>query len=384
MKDFVYSYPTVTWFGAGAAARALRTVLPRYGTKVMLAYGGGSIKKNGIYDEITSLLREDGKTIVEFSGIKSNPTLTKVREGAELARREKVDLILAVGGGSTSDCCKVVSAQAMTDEDIWAMQFDRHVKPTRFIPLGIIVTVAGTGSDQNNIAVITNEERRFKAGITGAAPDFSILDPAYTLSVPMPQVVSGAFDTLSHCMESYFGKPQDDNLTDELTEGLMRHVIRYTRALVADPKDVNVRGELMWAASMAENGMPKIGKITDFQGHEIAQQFAVRTDCNHGQSLAVVQPILYRHLYRAAPARFARWARVVWGVNATDDLEAAKAGVEALEKFIIEVGLPNSFRKMGFTDRSFYRDVANSCRIKPGCCRQLTPGEIYDILTECY
>ncbi len=385
MQDFVFSYPVTTWFGSNAAARALRASLPGFGKNVMLCYGGGSIRKNGIYDEVTALLREAGKTVVEFSGIMPNPTWAKVLEGAELARREKPDLVLAVGGGSVSDCCKMICAQALADDDLWEMKFRFGAAPAQFLPLGVIVTASGTGSDQNSIAVITNEKEKRKAGMTGACPSFSALDPAWTLSVPLPQALSGAFDTLSHCMESYFGTPRDENLTDEIAEAVMRHVIRCTRGMAARPDDVNIRGELMWAAAIGENGLLKAGKVTDFQAHQIEHQVGAYTDCNHGMGLAVIQPVLYRHLYRAAPARFARWARNVWNVpSGGSDLETAAAGVAALEKFIVETGLPNSFRKMGITDRSFYGDAARTCRIMPGCCRQLSVGEIFDILTECY
>ena len=203
MRDFVFSYPTVTYFGADAAVRALRAELPKYGRTVMLAYGGGSVKRNGVYGTVMKLLGEANKDVVEFSGIMPNPTYAKVREGAHLAREKRVDLILAVGGGSVSDCCKIVAAQALTDEDLWEMKFRFQAAPAQFIPLGVVVTVAGTGSEQNDIAVITNEEKKIKGSMTGAAPSFAALDPAYTLSAPRAQVLSGAFDTLSHCMEFY-------------------------------------------------------------------------------------------------------------------------------------------------------------------------------------
>lgn len=384
MLDFVYSSPVMSWFGERALERALPAVLPQYGETVMLAYGGGSIKKNGLYDAVKAHLSAAGKRIVEFSGIMPNPTWAKVCEGVHIAREKHVDLILAVGGGSVSDCCKMVSAQVKTDEDLWMMKTQFKAAPAEFIPLGVVVTVAGTGSEQNNIAVITNEAEKTKMGMTGAVADFAVLDPSYTLSAPLPQVFSGVFDTLSHCMESYFGKLHDDNLTDAIAEALMRHVISSSCALVKDPMNVRLRGELMWAAALAENGLLKAGKVTDFQAHQIEHQLGAYTDCNHGMGLAVIQPIMYRHLYKAAPARFARWAKNVWGIERGNDLDSSLAGIEALEKYVLELGLPNSFRKMGIYDQSFYGDLARSCIIKPGCCRQFTVGEIYDILTECY
>lgn len=385
MRDFVFSYPTKTYFGAGVLSRALGAELQKYGPVVMLAYGGGSVKKNGIYDETLALLRAANKEVAEFSGIGPNPTYAKVQEGARLARERGADLILAVGGGSVSDCCKAVSAQARCSGDLWERERVLHQPPSAFIPLGVVVTAAGTGSEQNDIAVITHEEKKIKCGLRGACPDFAALDPAFTLSVPWPQVVSGVFDTLSHCMETYFGAPLDDNLSDSIAEAVMRGVIHNARALLKNPGDLNLRGELMWAAAMAENGLLKIGKVTDFQAHQIEHQVGVYTNCNHGMGLAVIQPILYRHIYKAALPRFARFARNVWDVAGEKDEGAlALEGLQALQDFISELGLPVSFRKMGLTDKSFFKAAAHSTNIKQGCCRQLTEGEIFDILQECW
>ena len=193
-------------------------LLANFGETVMLAYGGGSIKRNGVYDEVVSILNAAGKRVVEFSGIMSNPTYQKVQDGAKLARENHVDLILAVGSGSVSDCCKVISAQANLDEDIWEMQYTKHTLPAKFIPLSTIVTVFGTGSEMNNGAVITNEKKKIKGALWGAQAEFVFLDPSYSLSVPMKQVISGAFDTLSHAMETYFGKPDENNLSDDINE----------------------------------------------------------------------------------------------------------------------------------------------------------------------
>jgi alcohol dehydrogenase YqhD (iron-dependent ADH family) len=384
MKNFVFSYPVKTYFGSGALKKAFDTELKKYGSTVMLAYGGGSIKRSGLYDQITTLLKDAGKRVVDFAGVMPNPTYAKVQEGAALARRENVDFILAVGGGSVSDCCKIIAAQAKLDQDIWDAETKDHRMPSDFIPMGVVSTMAGTGSEQNNGAVITNEEKKIKGGLAGAYADFAVLDPSYTLTVPLRQSLSGAFDTLSHCMETYFGKPLDDNLSDEINEAVMRSVIRNTRKLAADPSDLTVRGELHWAAAMGENGLLKIGKQTDFQAHQIEHQLGAYTNCNHGLALAVIHPRLYRHLYKAAPARFARFAVNVWGANpGKDDCETALAGIEALEKFIADVGLPRTFAEMGVTDTSCFRAVADSCNISAGCCRALPRSEILDILNEC-
>lgn len=283
MNDFTFNYPTKVYFGKEAAKKALTAEIKDSHKKIMLAYGGGSIKKNGIFDEIISLLA--GREVIEFSGIMSNPTYNKVQEGASLAKENNVDFILAVGGGSVIDCCKMVAAQAMTDEDIWKMEFEEGKLPQKMIPMGAVVTASGTGAEMNSGAVITNEEKKIKAGMLGAHARFAVLDPSYTLSVPFKQVISGAFDTLSHCMETYFGTPRETFISDEINGAVMRNTIRNIRALIKDPNDIDARGELMWDSAMAENSLLKIGKVTDFQAHQIEHQLGAYTDCNHGQEL---------------------------------------------------------------------------------------------------
>ncbi len=385
MNEFTFSYPTKVYFGKNAAAKNLPQELAKAGKNVMLAYGGGSIKRNGIYDEITEILKNAGKTIIEFSGIMSNPTYAKVQEGAQIARDNKVDFILAVGGGSVSDCCKIVAVQAVTEEDIWEMEFTEHKFPAKALPMGVVVTASGTGSEQNNGAVITNEEKNIKAGVLGAYADFAMLDPEYTMSVPMKQVISGAFDTLSHAMETYFGKPQQTFISDEISEAVMRNTIRNIRKVVKNPEDVFARSELMWDSAMAENGILKIGKVTDFQAHQIEHQLGAYTDCNHGQGLAVIHPVLYRHIYTEGVEKFARFAKEVWGISEENKTqkELALAGVEALADFIKEIGLPTTLKEMGITDKEMLRKVAESSNITAGCCKKLNADEIYEILIEC-
>ena len=384
MNNFIYENKTKVYFGKGSVKEQLGNLLDRYGKTVMLAYGGGSIKRNGVYDEIMEILQEKQKDVVEFSGIMSNPTYAKVQEGAKLAKENQVDLILAVGGGSVSDCCKVVSAQAKVDEDIWEMQTVKHVLPTAFIPLGTIVTVFGTGSEMNNGAVITNEEKKIKGAVWGAQADFAFLDPAYALSVPFKQVISGAFDTLSHAMETYFGKPDVNNLSDDLSEAVMRSVIRNIRVLLTDPENYEARSELAWDSAMAENGILKIGKVTDFQAHQIEHQLGAYTDCNHGAGLAVIHPVLYRYIYKDGAARFARFAQNVWGITPQDsEEETALAGVAALADFIREIGMPTTFAELGIPADTDLRAIADSTNLTPGCCKNLTHDEIYDILLAC-
>ena len=385
MNNFIFSYPTKVYFGKGCAKEYLASLLRGYGPTVMLAYGGGSLKKSGVYDQMLSILAEAGKTVVEFGGIMPNPTYAKVQEGAKLVKEHHVDFILAVGGGSVIDCSKIVSAQAMTDSDIWELENVKREYPTKFIPMGAVVTASGTGSEMNNGAVITHEEKKIKGGMMGAHNDFAMLDPMYTMTVPFRQVVSGVFDTLSHAMETYFGKPQENNLSDDISEAVMRSVIANIRVLLTDPENYNARSELMWASAMAENGILKIGKVTDFQCHQMEHQLGAYTDCNHGAGLAVLHPAYYRHIYKDGLAKFKRFAVRVWGIDPTGktDEEVAAAGVEALADFIKEIGLPTTLRELGVDESIDLGIIAASCNVAPGSYGKMCHAEIAAIFSEC-
>lgn len=382
MNEFTFSYPVKVYFGKGAAEKALKAELGKTGRTVMLAYGGGSVKNNGVYDELVQLLEEAGKVVIDFSGIMSNPTYAKVQEGAKLVKEKNVDFILAVGGGSVIDCCKVISAQATLEEDIWDMEYKEGKIPVTGIPMGAVVTASGTGAEMNPGAVITYKDKMWKGPIVGISARFAVLDPTYTLSLPMKQVISGAFDTLSHCMETYLGTPREFNTSDEINEAVMRSTIRNIRKLIVDQTDMDARSELMWTSAMAENGILKIGKVTDFQAHQIEHQLAAYTDCNHGQGLAVIHPALYRHMVPTGVKQFARLAREVWKVDETDrnEEEIAMAGVDEMEAFIKEIGLPSTFSEIGITDESILRLVADTCNLSPGCSKKFERDEIFEIL----
>ena len=380
MNEFTFTYPTKVYFGEGAAKEHLAGAVAGYGQNVMLAYGGGSVKKNGIYDEVKKILEDAGKKVTDFNGIMSNPTYAKVQEGAELAKKEKIDLILAVGGGSVIDCCKIVASQAKTDKDLWEMEMTEHRFPTDVIPMGAVVTASGTGAEMNGGAVITNEEKVIKAGMAAAAPRFAILDPAYTASVPRMQVISGAFDTLSHAMETYLGSSDQDNVSDDVVLAVMRNTVVNMRRLMGNIDDMQARGNLMWDSAMAENGILKVGRVTDFQAHQIEHQLGAYTDCNHGQGLAVIHPAYYRHIVKDAQEKFTRFAKEVFGAD------TAEAGVEALADFIRECGLPARMgelkSKVEITPE-LLRNVADTCNVIKCGPRELSRDEIYDILMEC-
>lgn len=380
MKSFNYSYPTKVYFGENSLINAFKAELKRVGKRVLLAYGHGSIKANGIYDEVKNLLLSYDKEVIDFSGIMPNPTYAKVQEGAKIVRDERIDFILAVGGGSVIDCCKVISAQAMVDEDIWNMEYVEGKLPQIFVPMAAIVTASGTGAEMNAGAVITHEIKNWKGGLWGAHADFAVLDPKYTMTLPPMQVLSGAFDTLSHAMETYLGNSDKDNVSDDVALAIMRNTVVNMRRVLVDINDLEVRSNLMWDSAMAENGILKCGRLTDFQAHQIEHQLGAYTDCNHGLGLAVIQPVYYRHIVNDAKEKFTRLAKVVF------EVESAEKGLEELEKFIKACKLPTKLgelkSKVEIT-KDLLRKVADSTNIVKTNPRQLTKEEIYAILVEC-
>lgn len=289
------------------------------------------------------------------------------------------------------DCCKVVSAQALLDEDIDDYKHKQGKMPTEFISLACIVTLSGTGAEQNNGGVITNEETHVKGPFIGALLMWAALDPTLTLAVPAAQFMSGAYDSLSHCMETYFGRPRTRNVSDDINLAVQRNIIRNMRVIAETKGDeaqaarnLEARGELVYDSAMGENGVLKVGKVGDFQCHMIQHQYGAYTHTNHGMGLAVIHPALYRHLAPEAPEQFALWAREVWGVNEADDLAAAMAGIDALETFTREMGLPTTFAELGgdASDETL-RAVADTAVLTLGCAKKLERDEIFRIPTEC-
>lgn len=389
MNNFIFENSTKVCFGKGCVKEFLACKLNHYGNNVMLAYGGNSIKANGIYDEIIQILNDNNKNIIEFSGIMPNPTYKKVMEGAKLAKENNVDIILGVGGGSVMDCCKAVSMAAAYDGDIWSDYWEKsgivYFDP---IPLGVIVTVTGTGSECNGGAVITNEDKKVKTGRDYAKcnPKFALMDPTYTMSVSKSQTASGGFDILSHIMETYFSVADEDNVSDDISEALMKSVIRNLPVAIENPEDYTARSNLMWASNMAENRIIKLGKACDFQAHQIEHQLGAFTDCNHGCGLAVIHPTYYRHIYKDGLSKFVKFAVNVWNINTDNktECEVALEGIQALEDFIKNIGLPTTLRELGITDKTILPEIADSCNISPGSYGNMSKELILDILNECY
>ena len=388
MNNFIYENTTKVYFGQGCVHEFLTSLLNGY-DHILLAYGQGSVKRNGIYDEILNILMTAGKQVAEFPGIMPNPTYEKVQEGVRLVRENGTDLILAVGGGSVLDCAKAVSLAARFDGDAWENFWVRKgIVDFDPVPVGAVPTCAGTGSECNGAAVITNQAEKIKTGYDYAkcSPKFALMDPSYTFSVPAAQMISGAFDSFSHITEIYFSMPDEQNVSDDLAEALMRNIIRNMRLAVANPSDYQARSNLMWDAAMSENRLLKMGKQCDFACHLMEHQLSAYTDISHSQGMAVLLPDYYRHIYRDGLAKFAQFARNVWEIPAAGKSEEklAAEGIHALEQFIREVGLPATLRELGIREKNILKKIAESCHYSPGSYRRLAVDEIYDIFEECF
>ena len=405
MNDFSWECRTRVKFGKGCVREHLAAFVKEFaipGRSIMIGYGGGSVKWNGAYDDVISVLEslgysrdgrtEEGNLIAEFPGIMSNPTLGKMREGAELVSRINAGLIIGIGGGSVMDCCKAISVQAGYDGDAWDDFWIRGESMTHdVIPCGVVVTMPATGSEVNGCAVLTNEDTHIKTDrdYPEMNPRFALMDPSYTLTMPLRQLRAGTFDILSHIMETYFSYPVEDNPADDVSEGLMRGLIRDFRAAVADPADYQARSNIMWTASLAENRIIKTGKTKDFQAHNMEHQLSAYTDCNHGEGLAVLHPAYYRHICKDGLGKFVRFAERVWDLdreNYDSDEALALAGIDELASFIKEMGLPASLRELGFGEEEYVMlpEIAESCFVSQGAFRPLTTGEILEIYKECW
>ena len=327
--NFTYCNPTKLYFGEDSL-EGLNRELPKYGPNVVLIYGGGSIKKNGIYDQVMKILEDQGKNVAEISGVMPNPTVDKLYEGVAIARGHGADLLLAVGGGSVCDYAKAVSVSVNCDEDPWEKYYLRFEEPDcETLPVGCVLTMVGTGSEMNAGAVITNPHTHLKIGHVFAdekiMPRFSILNPRYTLTLPHYQMVAGIYDIFNHICEQYFSDT-DDNTSDYISEGLMRSVIHASRIANRDPQNYEARSNLMWAATWALNTLVGCGKSTDWMVHMLGQAVGAYTDATHGMTLAAVSLPYYRYIMADGLEKFKRFAVHVWDVNpeGKTDTEIAK------------------------------------------------------------
>lgn len=383
LGNFTYCNPTKLYFG-GDSLRYLNTELPRYGKNVVLLYGGGSIKKNGIYDEVAAILKANNKNVAEISGIMPNPTLEKLYEGVEIARNHRADLLLAVGGGSVCDYAKAVSVSVNCSEDPWEKYYLKFEEPDcEIIPVGCVLTMVGTGSEMNAGAVITNHETKMKIGHVFAdeniMPKFSVLNPKYTLTLPHYQMVSGIYDIFNHICEQYFSGG-DDNTSDYISEGLMRSVIHSSRIANKDPQDYEARSNLMWTATWALNTLVAKGKATDWMVHMLGQAVGAHTDATHGMTLSAVSLPYYRFIMPYGLAKFVRFAKNVWDVDAEGKTEeqVAEEGLKAMESWMKELGLVMNLTELG-ADEDMLEGLAESTVILSGGYKVPSHDEIINI-----
>lgn len=384
LGNFQYSNPTRLYFGPDSLS-GLNEELPRYGNRVLLIYGGGSIKKSGLYSDVMNILIENGKEVSEDPGVMPNPTVEKLYEGCRRAKEHEVDLILAVGGGSVCDYAKAVSASAWCAEDPWDRYYLRMDDVNnRIIPVGCVLTMVGTGSEMNGGAVITNHAMKQKIGrVFGddVFPKFSILNPLYTFTLPKYQMIAGFFDIMSHILEQYFSGT-DDNTSDYLMEGLLKSLIHSARIAVADPSDYEARSNIMWTATWALNTLVAKGKTSDWMVHMIGQSVGAYTDATHGMTLSAVSLPYYKFILLDGLAKFKRYAVNVWDVNPAgkSDEQIAREGLDAMEAFMRELGLVMRIRDLGATE-DMLEGIADGTFLLKGGYRALTRGEVLEILT---
>ncbi len=385
--NFMYYNPTKLYFGP-ESLDYLKDELKNYGPTVLLVYGGGSIKKNGIYDQVLDILHGAGKVVVEDSGVMSNPTLEKLHAGVRIAREHQADLILAVGGGSVCDYAKAVAASTHFDGDYWDAFFLKQQDPPQgqtILPVGCVLTMAGTGSEMNGGSVITDEEHTFKVGHVfdhRLMPKFSILNPNFTMSVPERQMKAGIYDIMSHLMEQYFSG-EDDNTSDYLAEALMRNVVADAYKAVANPHDYEARSNIMWAATWALNTLVKCGKGQDWMVHMFGHSVGSHTHAAHGDTLAAVSMAYYRHIMPYGLSKFRRFAENVWGVSPVgkSDEEIAIEGLEALKAWMTKIGLPLTISQLGATDEML-ESIARGVIILDSGYHKLSYDEVVKILKE--
>ena len=385
LGNFTYSNPTKLYFGEDAL-NGLNNELQNYGKNILLTYGGGSVKKSGLYDEIIKILKNNGKNIIELPGVMSNPTVEKLYEGCKIAKENNIDLILAVGGGSVCDYSKAVSVSTYCRTDPWEKYFLKMEDvDNEIIPVGCVLTMVGTGSEMNGGSVITNHAQKLKIGHVfgdNVFPKFSILNPVYTFSVPQYQMVAGFFDIMSHIMEQYFSN-EDDNTSDYLAEGLMKSLIASSKIAVKNPKDYEARSNIMWTATWALNTLIAKGKSTDWEVHMIGQSVGAYTNATHGMTLSAVSLAYYRTIMNAGLKKFARFAVNVWGVNpeGKSDSQLADEGLKALEAWMKEIGVVLSLKELGVTP-DMYEGIADGTFLLEGGYKKLTREDVIKILKE--
>ncbi|TAJ12006.1 iron-containing alcohol dehydrogenase [Marinilabiliaceae bacterium JC017] len=383
MRNFNFAATTKIFFGKNKV-NELANEIQKHGKRVLLAYGGGNIKKSGLYDKVISELTGAGIAYVELEGIQPNPRLKSVKEGVRLCRENQLDFILGVGGGSVIDCAKAIAAGVSYDGDPWDFVI-RQAKVEKPLPVGSILTLSATGSEMNGNAVISNEEIKEKRamGDERLRPVFSILDPTYTFTVNKWQTAAGTVDIMSHIFEQYFTHDTGTFVQDAIAEGILQTCIKYGPIAVEQPDDYEARANLMWASSLALNGLTGTGKLYgDWATHGIEHELSAFYDLTHGAGLAILFPVWMEYVLDSKTApKLAQYARNIWHVETADDMEAAEQGIKATRKFFTRLEMPSSLAEVNITTDHFDQMAKNACVFGPiGMFRRLDGEDIKNIL----
>lgn len=356
INNFIYDIPTKVYFGKNQIEGNLGEELARFGKKVLLAYGGGSIKKIGLYDKVINELKAKGLQVFELSGIEPNPKITSVREGVEICKKQGIDVILAVGGGSVIDCAKFVAAGAFYDGDPWDIVLGK-IDVQKCIPITTILTLAATGSEMDNVGVISNMQTQDKLayGCYSMVPKVSFLDPTNTFTVSKYQTACGAADIISHIFEVYFSSDNNMFMLDSVMEGLIKTVVKYAPIAMAEPNNYEARANLMWASSWAINGFIKRGKTNSWPCHAIEHELSAIYDITHGLGLAIVTPRWMKYcLNEKTAARYYSLGVNVFDLDkALDEMTVAKMTIEKVEDLFFNIlGLSSTLTAIGIDDKN--------------------------------
>lgn len=384
MQNFIYHMPVKVYFEQGGVKKYLPQEMKKYGDNVMIVYGGGSVKRNGVLDELKTTLEQCGKTVFEFGGVASSPSYQKIQEGIALYKKENIDLMIALGGGSVVDSTKIMAAGAKIDGDIWEEEMVKGHIPEEMGKYAVVLTISGAGAEMDHLGACTNEVLHEKKTFTGPYADFVIEDPSYLMSIPLRVFTPGVYDSLSHCMESYFGK--GTNVWDEINESLMKNIIRNGKALMKDPDSMEIRSNLMWDSSLIQSFSFYMGKPGDFQAHGMENMLGAYTHATHGLQLAILQPVYYDHIVEDGPEVFARFATNVMEVNpeGKTQIEIAKEGIQRLREFIHCLQLPTTFSQANIeVTEEIAKAVSETCNVSTTNVRQLSRDEICEIILSC-
>ena len=379
MYNFTLQMPTRIHFGTGQISHL--SELKESGSKVLLVYGGGSIKRNGIYDAAMKILKEAGLTVEELSGVEPNPKIETVRKGVALCKDDGIDMVLAIGGGSTIDCAKVVAAGAKYDGDAW----DLVIHPEKIqgaLPIYSVLTLSATGSEMDEFAVISDMTKNEKWGTAAPClkPAMSVLDPTYTYSVSKKQTAAGTADMISHTFENYFSFETGADVQKRFGESLLKVMFKYGPVALHEPENYDARANLMWAASLAINGLTRVGNAPVWCVHPMEHELSAFYDITHGQGLAILTPVWMEHILsdKTAPI-FAEYGRNVWGITAADDLSAAKEAIEKTREFFFTtMELPKNLREVGITEQTHFEKMAE--KAAAGCVGCFVPLSKEDII----